>query len=770
VIPSDGALAFRENGLAAGDPVTAGPAGTGSSDTRPDVTRSSDAGWTVTEGAFDPARIHASETVFVIGNGVLGTRGTFEEGFSGDWRATLVHGIFDDSQRYLTELACVPDWTALEITLAGERFTLEAGATLVYGRVLDVRNGLLSRSVRWQSPRGLTWDLAFERFASLADTHLLFGRVTVTAVDGGGPVQVRSLVDPLPLTDGVNHWRAQEATAEAGVAAVLVETLGSHLQVGLAQRLTGSEPAVSISSAVDVSGRPALSATWTARAGQAVAVTKAAALHTSRENSAPLAVARAGLEATAPDWDSVLAASAANWADRWAVCDVVIEGDDEAQLAVRYSIFQLLISAPCDDDHVSIAAKTLSGLGYRGHVFWDTEAFMLPFFTFVQPELARNLLSYRWHLLDAARRIAAAGGFKGARYPWESAMTGEEVTPPFLPDRNNPSKLIRIWTRDTAVHVGADVSFAVYQYWRVSGDDLFMAERGAEVLFETARFYASRAEWNAVAGRYEYTTVTGPDEYHEHVSNNAFTNYLAAWNLRAAAEVAEWLRSSDLRGKAAGEPAADEVAAWRDVAAKIYLPRDPRTGLVEQSDGFFGLRDVNLADYRGRSKSMQALLGLEDVPRTQILKQPDVLMLAFMMPDLFGPEELARLDAYYTPRTDLEYGSSLGPGIQAILSCQVGDAGAAYGQFIRAARADLRDVRGNAGDGIHGASAGATWQAIVFGFAGLRVDHDGWLLRPRLPEPWTRIAFRFSYRGEYKQVDIRRLPGVGSGVRAESSA
>jgi kojibiose phosphorylase len=343
-------------------------------------------------------------------------------------------------------------------------------------------------------------------------------------------------------------------------------------------------------------------------------------------------------------------------------------------------------------------------------------------------------------------------------------MTGEEVTPPFLPDGNDPSRLIRIWTRDTSVHIGADVSFAVHQYWRISGDDAFMAERGAEILFETARFYASRSEWNAAAGRYEYTNVTGPDEYHERVSNNAFTNYLAAWNLRAAAAVAEWLQSAGPRDKAVAQPTADEVAAWHEVAARIYLPRDPESGLVEQSDGFFGLRDENLAAYRGRTKSMQALLGLEDVPRTQILKQPDVLMLAFMMPNLFGRDELARLDAYYTPRTDLEYGSSLGPGIQAILSCQVGATEAAYGHFIRAARADLRDVRGNSGDGIHGASAGAIWQAVVFGFAGLRVDDDGWLLRPRLPEHWTRVAFRFSYRGEYKQVDIRRLPGVGSEV------
>lgn len=721
-------------------------------------------GWIVAEDVFDPGRIHSTETLFVVGNGMLGTRGTFEEGHTGEWRATLVHGIFDDRQWAVTELAAVPDWTAFELDLAGERFTLESGETLHYRRTLDLRDGRLSRSVRWRSPAGRVWDLAFERFASLADPHLLCGRVTVTPVDSSGKVEVAAPIEPRPLTDGMDHWRSVATVAESGVAGLLVETLASRAQVAVVQRLSVSGAEASGAGAVDAAGRPAARVAWKAAAGQAACVTKVAAIGTSRETETPLQDATALLAVTPQDWDALVDANAAAWRRRWAVCDVIVEGDEEAQLAVRYCVFQLLISAPRNDERVSIGAKTLSGFGYRGHVFWDTETFMLPFFTFVQPELARNLLSYRWHLLDAARANAAGGGFEGARFPWESAMTGQEVTPPFLPDGSDPPKLIKIWTRDTSVHIGADVAFAVHQYWQISGDDDFMAQRGAEILFGTARFYASRAEWNEAAGRYEYTNVTGPDEYHEHVANNAFTSYLAAWNLRTAADVADWLGGARPEARVPGAPTAAERRSWRDMAAAIYLPRDPKTGLMEQFDGFFGLRNVDQATYAGRTQSMQALLGLEDVPRTQILKQPDVLMLAFMMPGLFSRDELARLDAYYTPRTDLEYGSSLGPGIQAILSCEVGDTEAAYGHFMRAARADLRDVRGNARDGIHGASAGAIWQAVVFGFAGLRADDEGWSVEPRLPEHWTRVAFRFSHRGEFKQVDIRRLPGVTSGV------
>jgi kojibiose phosphorylase len=287
-----------------------------------------------------------------------------------------------------------------------------------------------------------------------------------------------------------------------------------------------------------------------------------------------------------------------------------------------------------------------------------------------------------------------------------------------------------------------------------------MLEQGAELVVETARFWASRLEWNAAAERYELRDVIGPDEYHDHVDNNAFTNYLVAWHLRTAADVAGWLTGADPARAAAvlGSPveAGALVDRLREVAGRVYLPADPATGLIEQFDGYFGLRGLDLAEFADRDRSMQSLLGIEGVAGTTVIKQPDVLMLAYLLPELFEPAALATNFAFYDARTDHEFGSSLGPAIQALMAARVGRVDDAYRHFIRAARTDLGDIRGNGAEGIHGAAAGGLWQALVFGFAGVRFDGDAVRTDPRLPAHWTRLAFRLVHRGRVVDVDLRR--------------
>ena len=414
-------------------------------------------------------------------------------------------------------------------------------------------------------------------------------------------------------------------------------------------------------------------------------------------------------------------------------------------------------AAPRHDDRVNIGAKTLSGFGYRGHAFWDTEIFMLPLFTHTAPPIARNLLDYRYHTLPAARAKAQAAGCEGAWFAWESADTGEEVTPTWVPDFHDKKKLARVWTGDLAIHISADVAYAAHQYWQATGDDAWFAARGAELVLDTAKFYGARAAWNAAEGRYEYRDVIGPDEYHDHVNNNAYTNRLAQWNLQAALEALDWLKQNE--PARAGELierldlTEGRLAHWRDVAAKLQLRVGP-DGLIEQFDGYFALTDVNLADYEPRAKSMHEILGIEGANDCQVIKQPDVLMVQYLLRDHY-PDAVIRANYdYYNPRTDHTFGSSLGPSIQAIIASMMGYPEEAYEHFLRAVRADLRDVRGYAGDGIHGASAGGTWQAVVFGFAGLRLTRDGWTVTPRLPRHWKRLAFRFFHRGKLQHVDL----------------
>ncbi len=704
--------------------------------------------WILSETSFDPAKQHHKETIFTIGNGYLSTRGAFEEGYPNDRRATFIHGVFDDAPVVVTELANTPDWLATQVVIDGEKFSLATGTILAYRRDLDLQTGVLRREVRWQSPNGRVVTLIFTRFASLANEHLLALRCEIIP-EFDGQIELRSALNGQTDNEGLLHWRhvAQGQLAD-GAVFLRTRTRKSGIELALVMRLVGD--AALTTTFWDVENVPTLQQVYQARSGTPIVVNKFVGVATSRDTGNPLELAHHHLQRVT-DWDQELTAQRRAWACEWERCNVVIEGDEEADLAVRFSIFQLLIAAPRHDQRVNIGAKTLSGFGYRGHAFWDTEIFMLPLFIYTMPEVARNLLDYRYLTLPAARAKARATGYEGAWYAWESADTGEEVTPTWVPDFHDKKKLARVWTGDLAIHISSDVAYAVQQYWQATGDDAWYIERGAEIVLDTAKFCASRAEWLADRGCYGYTDVIGPDEYHDHVNNNAYTNLLAQWNLRAGLETLAWLeqhapqKAAELRQTL--DLTAERLQHWQTVAEKMCV-NIAANGLIEQFDGFFKLKDVNLADYEPRTKSMHEIFGIEGANEYQAIKQPDVLMLQFLLREHYSDSQIRVNYDYYTPRTDHTYGSSLGPPIQAIVACQMGDVDEAYEHFIRAARADLRDVRGNAGDGIHAASAGGVWQAVVFGFGGLRIHPDGtWEVHPRLPKHWQQLTFRFTLRG-----------------------
>jgi kojibiose phosphorylase len=719
--------------------------------------------WKITEETFNPEQQHHKETIFTIGNGYLSTRGAFEERFPGEMRATFLHGVFDDAPVVFTELANAPDWLELDIFLAGEHFRLNQGTLLSFTRTLDLYTATLTRDLRWRSPRGRETHLVFERFASLADEHLCMVKATVTPENYAGRVEVRAGLNGEVDNIKLKHWDWLGQGVRAQEAWLQVRTCKTKIELSAALKLSMTVPGQRAHiTRWDVDNHPALAASAKLNPGETATVVKWFTQYTSRDVKNPLKESRNSLRKySRRDWPQLWEAHRKAWGSEWDRCDVMIEGDDEAQLAVRFNIFQLLIAAPRHDEHVNIGAKTLSGYGYRGHAFWDTEIFMLPFFIYTRPEIAYNLLSYRWHNLPGAREKAKANGYLGAQYPWESAATGEEVTPTWVPNPADRTSLIRIWTGDIEVHISADIAYAIWKYWQVTGDEAFLLERGAEVILETARFWGSRAEWDEAQGRYEINDIIGPDEYHDHVDNNAYTNALARWNLQTALELYSWLKDN--------HPAAwkklkrrirfneKELEKWRHVIEHMYVPFDPQTKLVEQFEGYFQRRDVNLPGMEPRTDSVQALLGIEGANATQVLKQPDVLMLMYLLPDLYDHDTLLANYAYYNARTDHTFGSSLGPSIQAIVACKVKDP-SAYEHFIRAARADLFNVRHNAGDGIHGASAGGLWQAVIFGFAGLERTDIGWKTNPHLPESWTRIAFKIVDHGREVSFDIQSSP------------
>ncbi len=470
-----------------------------------------------------------------------------------------------------------------------------------------------------------------------------------------------------------------------------------------------------------------------------------------------------------PAYPVLLRAHQNAWNEFWQQSDIEIDGDINAQLAVRYNIFQLFIGAcshiagECaDSSRVSVPARTLSGFGYRGHVFWDTDIFVLPLFTLTQPEIAKSLLTYRYHTLSGARRKAAHSGYHGAMFAWESAATGDEMTPRWSIQTDPYSKAIRIWCRDREIHISADIAYAAWHYWQATGDDLWLRDYGAEVILDTAIFWVSRLEWKPELERFELDGVIGADEYHEQVNNNAYTNWMAKWNLETAVSVYEWLQQQ-FPGHAAVlaqklQLNADILHQLQAAIAQIYTPYDAKTGLIEQFDQFFELRDIHLNDYEPRHRSIQDVLGMDVTNQSQVLKQPDVLMLLYLMRDtntcLSYPEVLEKNWNHYTPRTDTTYGSSLCPAILSILAAKLGKEQEAYQYFMQAATVDLEDSRGNTADGIHAASAGGVWQAVVFGFAGVHMKGNSPMAIPHLPPTWKRLRFKLQWRGTWHSFDL----------------
>ncbi len=716
--------------------------------------------WTVRETQFEPDQFRYRETVFTIGNGYLGTRGSFEEGYSQASPATFIHGVYDEVPIVYTELANCPDWLPFTITIDGDRFRLEKGEILSYERKLDLRQGILSRSVRWRSPNNQTIDIHFERFASLADEHVLVLRCQLTPVDFAGVIEIQASINGYPENQGFNHWELlDQGKTEAGVWLNL-RTRSSQIQLGIATGIKIFDAEASLQ-VTNPPGYPTLIASFFASPGQTVTVDKPVTVFTSHDVENPVPAACEKLAQLA-EYSLLLTAHTQAWEEVWQKSDIVIEGDVTAQLAVRYNLFQLLIAASRHNDQVSIPAKTLSGFGYRGHIFWDTEIFILPLFIYTQPEIARNLLTYRYHTLPGARRKAVHYGYKGAMYAWESADTGDEVTPRWLPPNDPYGEDIRIWCRDREIHISADVVYAVWYYWQATSDDKWMRDYGAEIILDTAVFWGSRVEYNTKHERYEIREVIGADEYHEFVHNNAFTNRLVQWHLEKALYVYDWLhknfpdKATELEGKL--QLSAGRRSRWNDIITNIWIPYDESTGLIEQFEGFFQLQDINLEDYEPRTKSIQAILGIEEGNKRQILKQPDVLMLLYLMRQSqeppYNPHTLQANWDYYAPRTDITYGSSLGPAIHAILASDLGKTAQAYERFMQAALVDLENVRGNAPDGIHGASAGGIWQAVVLGFGGIQMGDSEPIAHPHLPPGWTRLKFKLIWRGKWHEFDL----------------
>jgi len=477
---------------------------------------------------------------------------------------------------------------------------------------------------------------------------------------------------------------------------------------------------------------------WRSVAGQVieldrmVAVARAGSPEDDPAPRAAAALERSGLLG----WRAVLAAHEAAWNARWTASDIVIEGDEAMQRALRFAVYHLTSAANPEDEHVSVGARGLTGDAYFGHVFWDTEIYMLPFYIAVWPEAARALLMYRFHTLPAARAKAAQAGYRGALYAWESADTGEETTPEHVVGADGT--IVEILTGKMEHHISADIAYAVWQYWRATGDDEFFLGAGAEILLETARFWACRAIAEP-DGKRHIRHVIGPDEYHEDVDDNAFTNVMARWNIARALEALELLqagwpeRAAALRRKLSlGD---DELADWRDAVARLVTGLDPATGIYEQFAGFNALDPLDLAAYAGTNMPIDVVIKRQRTQRSQVVKQADVVALIALLPEEFPGELAERNFRYYEPKC--AHGSSLSTSMHGLVAARLGDAEMALRYLHKTAALDL-DPDPNSAGGVRIAGLGGMWQTVMLGFGGVDLMGDTLEINPKIPPPMAQ--------------------------------
>jgi kojibiose phosphorylase len=710
-----------------------------------------DASWLLVEDGANPAREREIESLFAIGNGYLGIRSSIAEGTRFSHPSTFMAGLYVADGGIGPRLALLPDWLHVDVTVEQEQLSLEAGRTLMHRRRLDLRQGVLWREWCQQDPSGRITRLTFLQLASLADRHVLLQSVAITAENYAGRISLTAR--PCPLD-----------TASTDVEQVVVESDASLMrlpgkEIGIARASESQSLASSVLPRRETGPDDREERwSWEATLGETIRVDRIFTIFTSRDVANPLEATRDHLTAMcARGFQTAAAAHVDTWRRQWENAEVRIAGDEEAQRALRFAIYHLIAAANPADEHVSIGARGLTGEAYRGHVFWDTEIYMLPFYSFTAPSTARALLKYRYHTLGAARRKAEEHDYEGAFYAWESADTGDETTPTraVMPD----GRVITIRTGEREHHISADIAYAVWQYWRVAGDDTFMLEAGAEILVETARFWASRAQVE-LDGRAHIRQVIGPDEYHELVDDNAYTNAMAAFNLECAADVVDIFQrtqSADWQQLLARLHVAEqEPKSWRRVAETLVTGFDPATKLFEQFAGYSKLEEIDVAAQRARATPIDMELGPERVRRSKAIKQADVVALSALLWDKWPVAVHEANFRYYEPRT--AHGSSLSPALYSLVAARLGDLALAQTYFRQAAEIDLANNMGNAAGGVHMGTLGGLWQAAVLGVAGLRMRENGIVIDPHLLAGWAEIAFPVHWRGRLLRLRLEADP------------
>lgn len=726
-------------------------------------------GWDIIEQRFDSDQLVTNGSNFMTGNGYLGYRGTFPEWRKAEYVGCVVSDTYDNADGKWTELCTVPNGLFAEaelVDIVSDRspISLFEGNTFSYERVLNVRYGVQSRSVEWGRGNETEVSIHDARFASYTDRHLV---CQTYSLDAHRDMKVRFTagIDADIWSLNGEHFSScvpgehddylfvENVTQERGVPVIVASAVS----------MTGASPTHTYSRIEEQACYQVYE--FDLQPGQRISFNQYMAVYSGNDTDEPKHAAFTTLsDAMTTGYEALLVAHKSVWDARWARCHVSVDGDLAAQTVLRYCLYQNIIATPDHTDHLPIGARGLSCQAYQGAAFWDQEVFNLPVFMYTEPEIARRILVYRYKTLDGARKKARDLGYGGAFYAWVSADTGEEICPSFFFKDVLTGRKIRNHFNDWQIHVSPDIAFTIWKYYQATGDFDFLADYGAEMMFEIARFLWIRSFYNPARDRYEYIRLLGPDEYHENVDNNLFTNYQARYTFLRTLQVYQLLgekapeRLEELKRKI--ELDDTEPEQWQRVLDKIHILQPRKEDqVIEQFDGFFELEDVGPDELEKRLLDPGEYWGWPNgvAVHTQVAKQADVVQLFALHPDAYDLETMQANYAYYEPRA--QHGSSLSLSVYSMVASWIGRNDQAYEYFMRSCTVDLFNTNkavsgGTFIGGIHTAASGAAWQTVVFGFAGARVHQDGIYLDPHMPPQWERVSFLMTFQRNDVHVEV----------------
>ncbi|MFA5292701.1 MAG: glycosyl hydrolase family 65 protein [Phycisphaerae bacterium] len=716
--------------------------------------------WILKNHKYNREQIELCGNNYLLANGYMGYRGTLEEYTKHQHAACTLTGIYDQFKDKWREPVNAPNCLYVKVYCNGKPLTVRDSIVKDHTQTLDFKNAVHKRETVFRVDHNQII-ITSQRFVSLHDLHLMCMKYSISSL------------------------KECEITIETGIDGDVWDINGPHLK-NLSPRFKDNylilesvtnelKHTITAVEGIDISfGKQKINKNkhaitrlieFKAEAGEKYTFTKYVSIFTTNDSVPdPAAACYKTLgNSFEQGYDKLLGNHCTLWHKRWEDADVIIDGDQKAQFALRFSIYHLLAVAPVHSDKISIPARGLSSQVYKGAIFWDTELYMLPFFIYNFPEIARNLVKYRINSLQGARQKAREYGYKGAFYAWESQDDGKEACTHFNVTDVFTGRPIRTYFRDKQVHISADVVYGIWEYYKATGDEKILVDGGAEVILECARFYYSYAYFKKDKNRYEILDVTTPDEHHERVNNNPYTNRMVKYTIDVALETIDLLKNKynkaykNLINRINFQ---DDIEKIEDLQQNLYIPRPlQKNSIIEQFDSYLKLEDISLKHLKSRIIKPNEYLGGPNglATTTQIIKQADVVLLLNQFKEEYSNKIKKANWEYYEQRT--EHGSSLSTCMYSMLAAHLGKIEWAYKYFMKTATIDLDGkYKQYVGTlyigGTHPAANGGTWLAAIFGFAGLEISNDTPLVKPKLPKKWKRMKFNIRVKGKKFTIEI----------------